>query len=207
MIEGPLATIGSQLAEVRDSLGTVHMKIPASEIVARAKRRRTRLGLSAVGATFAVLGLALGLTFPSGHQVQPVHVHVTAWTVDTNNDGTVTLNVHELTHAALLAQVLGKAGVPAVVTTAQCLNQQNQTALAQAVGALRSGSTGVVIDPAAIPSGTAILISVLQNYFPTLSGRWRYGGVGFGWGLVRTGAPLTCYGSGHGQFYYTGGTR
>jgi hypothetical protein len=205
MTDGPLATIGSQLAEVRDSLGTVHLETPVGEIVARARRRRTRLGLSGVGATFAVLGLALGLTFPSGHQVQPVHEHLTAWTVDTNNDGTVTLNVHELTHAALLAQVLGKAGVPAVVTTAQCLDVQNQTALAQAAGALRSGRTGVVIDPAAIPGGTRILISVLRAYIPAAAGGWRYAGMGFGWGLVKTGAQLSCPGS-EGKFYYTNRT-
>ncbi len=210
-----LSTVRTCLTEVSDSLGDVHMSTPASEIVARARRRRTRRWLSAVGATCAAVGLAVALTLSSGSQIRPVHVHLAAWSVDSNSNGTVTLTVHELTHAALLVRVLGEAGVPAVVTIhGQCLNLQNQHALAQS-GALRSGHAGVVINPAAIPSGTKILIGLIvanqvREWTPSTGWRHLHGNrvVGFGWGLVNSGEPLHCISTHHNTKYYsTSGTR
>jgi hypothetical protein len=195
-------------------LGEVPRSIPASEIFARARRRRLRRRLSAVAAACAAAGLAVGLMLPSGSQARPVHVHLAAWSVDTNSDGTVTLTVHELTHVALLVRVLGEAGVPAVVTIhADCLNPQNQNALARS-GALRSGRTGVIIHPTAIPSGTAILFGLVPAYasrYWTPSTGWVQGHgnqvVGFGWGLVSSGKPLHCAIAQHNREYYsTSGT-
>ena len=205
--DATLAAVRNHLTQVRGSLGGVHMNTPANEIVARARWRRTRHGL-AMGATLAVLGLALalGLGLPSGSQVRPVHVHLTAWSVDTNSNGTVTVDVHELTHAALLAKALGEAGVPAVVTTALCLDPQNQGALAKATGALRSGRTGVVIDPAAIPSGTELLFSILRVRVLSPDGEGQ-NGTGFGWGLVNSGAPLDCHASKPAKYYHTATTH
>lgn len=183
-----LTAVRNRLTEVRDSLGDVRMITPADEIVARGRRRRMRRGLSAVGAACAAVGLAVALALPSGSQARPVHVHLAAWSVDTNSNGTVTVTVHELTHAAQLERALAEAGVPAVVTPGQvCLNPQNQNALDKS-GALRSGRTGVVINPSAIPSGTEILFSLFYSH-----GYTRGKVVGFGWGLVNTGAPLHCH--------------
>jgi hypothetical protein len=210
-----LATVRNCLTEVRDSLGDVHMSTPVSEIVAGARRRRTRRWLATAGAACAAVTLAVALALPSGSQARPVHVHLAAWSVDSNSNGTVILTVHELTHAALLARVLGEAGVPAVIAlNAQCLNPQNQNALAQS-GALRSGHTGVVIKPAAIPSGTKILIGLisakhLSEWSPTTGWRHLHGNriAGFGWGLVNSGEPLHCISTHHNAKYYsTSGTR
>ena len=107
-----LTVIRDRLAEVRDSLGEVHRSIPASEIIARARRRRTRRWLATTGAACAAMGLAVALALPSGSQARPVHVHLAAWSVDSNSNGTVTLTVHELTHLALLVRVLGKPECP-----------------------------------------------------------------------------------------------
>jgi hypothetical protein len=210
MNDHALMVIRDRLGEVRDSLGEVRPSIPASEIIARAKKRRTRRWLATAGAACAAVGLTLGLVLPSGSQLRPVHVHLTAWSVDTNSDGTVTVTVHELTHPALLVRVLGEAGVPAIVAIhGQCLNAQNQNALARS-GALRSGHAGVVIHPAAIPSGTKILIGlILANQVRTWTpgAGWVRGHgdrvVGFGWGLVNNGKPLHCISTHHDAKYYS----
>lgn len=189
----------------------------AADVIARARRTRRRrrgLLLATAGAACAAVGLAAALALP-GSQARPVHVHLAGWSVDTNSNGTVSLTVHELTHVALLVRVLGEAGVPAVVTIhSDCLNPQNQRALDRSA-ALRSGRTGVVIHPAAIPSGTAILFGLAPAYasrYWTPSTGWVQGHgnriVGFGWGLVNTGNPLHCAIAQHDTEYYsTSGTR
>jgi hypothetical protein len=209
-----LTEIRDRLAEVRDSLGEVPRSIPASEIIARAKRRRTRRWLASAGGVCAAVGLAVGLVLPSGSQIRPVHVHLAAWSVDSNSNGTVTVTLHELTHAALLARMLGDAGVPAVIAlNAQCLNTQNQNALAQS-GALRSGHAGVVIHPEAIPSGARILIGLISGKYvsvwsPSTSWTHFHGNqaAAFGWGLVSSGKPLHCISTHRdAKYYYTSGT-
>jgi hypothetical protein len=179
-----LTVVRSRLTEVRDSLGDVHMTTPVAEIVSKGRRRRMRRGLSAVAAACAAVGLAVALALPSGSEARQVHVHLAAWSVDTSSDGTVTVTVRDMARAALLERVLAEAGVPAVVTPNRlCLNRQNQNALGRS-GALRSGRTGVVIHPSAIPSGTKILFSVFYTHGKL---------AGFGWGLVKAGAPLHCH--------------
>jgi hypothetical protein len=194
--------------------GEMPRNIPASEIITRARRRRRlRRGLSAVAAACAAAGLAVGLMLPSGSQARLVHVHLAAWSVDTNSNGTGTVTVHDLTHVALLLRLLRQAGVPAVVTIhVDCL--QNQNALTRS-GALRSGRAGVVITPAAIPSGTAILFGLVPAYAERTwspSTGWVQGHgtriMGFGWGLAYIGKPLHCAIAQHDTEYYsTGGTR
>jgi len=209
-----LTILRDRLAEVRDSLGEVPRSIPASEIIARARRRRACRWLATATTACAAIGLAVALALPSASQIRPVHVHLAAWSVDTNSNGTVTLTVHELTHAALLARVLGEAGVAAVIAlNAQCLNPQNQGALARS-GALRSGHAGVVIHPAAIPSGTKILIGLISAKYVSVwspSTGWQHfhGNrvAGFGWGLVNSGEPLHCISTHHDAKYYSSGTR
>ena len=56
--DGTLTALRNRLHEVRDSLGDVHMTVPASAIFAGAKKRRRR-GVAAAGAACAALGLAL----------------------------------------------------------------------------------------------------------------------------------------------------
>jgi hypothetical protein len=61
----------------------------------------------------------VALALSSGSQARPVHVHLAAWSVDTNSNGTVTVTVHQLAHPAKLQRTLARAGVPAVVTPGQ----------------------------------------------------------------------------------------
>ena len=204
-----LTALRHRLTEVRDSMSDVHMTVPDSAIFASAKQPRTRRGIAAaMTAVCAALGLALALVLPGG-QARAVHVHLAAWSVDTNSNGTVTVTVHELTHPALLARVLGEAGVPAVIAlNAECLNLHNQNALGRS-GALRSGHAGVVIHPAAIPSGARILFGLISAKYVSVwspSTGWQHfhGNrvVGFGWGLVSNGKPPHCISTHHDAKYY-----
>jgi hypothetical protein len=207
--ETTLTALRHRLTEVRDSMGDVHMTIPDSAIFTTAKKRRTRRGIAAaMTAVCATIGLAVALALPGG-QARAIHVHLAAWSVDTNSNGTVTVTVHELTHAALLARVLGEAGVPAVIAlNGQCLNLHNQSALVRS-GALRSGHAGVVIHPTAIPSNTRILFGLISAKYVSVwspSTGWQHSHgnrvAGFGWGLVSNGEPLHCISTHNDAKYY-----
>jgi hypothetical protein len=195
-----------RLNEARDCMSEVHMTVPDSAIFTSAAKRRTRRGLAvAVTAVCAAIGLTLGLVLPGGsasavHGVPPggsartVHVHLSAWSVDTNSNGTVTVTVHQLTHAAQLQHALAKAGVPAIVTFGkECLNTQNQDALRQAGVGLKVSvhPPGEIITPSQIPQGDKLLFSIIPAVTRSSSGKLTPGSA-FGWGLVKAGQPLHC---------------
>src|SRR5262252_2293783 len=113
--DATLTALASRLAEVRDSVSGVRMTRPASEIFAGAKKRRSRRVLAAAGAACAAIGIAVALTLPPGSQARPVHVHLAAWSVDTNPDGTVTFKLRSTSQPARLQRVVARAGVPAMV--------------------------------------------------------------------------------------------
>ena len=113
-----------RLAEAQHSLGDLPAGVPASEIFARVSKRRHRRAIAALTSACAVIGLALALVVPSGTQPKPVHVHLAAWSVDTNPDGTVTFKLRSVSHPARLQRVLAQAGVPAMVRSGEiCLAQ------------------------------------------------------------------------------------
>jgi hypothetical protein len=114
--------------------------------------------------------------------------------VNTNSNGTVTLTVRQLTHAAQLQRALAEAGVPAIVTFGkQCLNTQNQNALRQAGVTFKVSDhpPGDIITPTQIPPGTKLLFSLNLAVVHSSTGHITRG-VGFGWGLVKAGQPLHC---------------
>jgi len=192
--DAALTALKDRLGQVRDELDDVHMSIPADDIFARARTRRTRRWITAAGAVCAAAGLAVGLLLPSGTGARSVHIHLAAWSVNTNPNGTVTLTVRQLTHAAQLQRALAEAGVPAIVTFGeQCLNTQNQNALQKAGVTFKVSAhpPGEIITPSQIPAGTKLLFSLnLAVTHSSTGGTTR--GVGFGWGLVKTGQPLHC---------------
>jgi shikimate 5-dehydrogenase len=115
--------------------------------------------MAALAAGCAAIGVALALVLPGG-QARAVHVHLAAWSVDTNGNDTVTVTVRQLTRAAQLQRALAEAGVPAVVTfREECLNTQNQNALTRAGVRLRVSvhPPGEIITPSEIRSGTKLL--------------------------------------------------
>jgi len=117
-----LATITERLTEARDALHGEHMNVPASEIFARDRRRRGRLGLAAAGSACAAAGLAVALTAATGGparapdgSVAPRPAQLAAWTVQSNPDGSVTFTLNNTSHPAKLQRTLARVGVRAVV--------------------------------------------------------------------------------------------
>ena len=114
----------NELSDMRESLlgegaglAGVHMDRPAEAVMARGQRLRLRRrllrGLS--GVTAASAALALALTLPGGAGFRQVHVNEADWSVNTNQDGTVTLQVRKAADPVRLETVLGQAGVTATV--------------------------------------------------------------------------------------------
>src|SRR5215472_18500806 len=115
----------NELSEMRESLiaeradlAGVLMSRPAEEVMARGRtlrlRRRLLRGLSGVTAASAAMALALALP-PGGAGFRQVHVNEAAWSVNTNQDGTVTLQVRKAADPVRLESVLSQAGVTATV--------------------------------------------------------------------------------------------
>jgi len=198
-----------RLNEVRDCMSDVHMTVPDSTIFATASKRRTRRGLSAVlTAACVAIGLTLGLLLPGG-PAPAVHVHLAAWSVGSNSNGTVTVTVRQLTHAGQLQHALAKAGVPAMVTfRKECLNNENQNALQKAGVAFKVSvrPTGEIITPSQIPHGDKLLFSIITVTVRSSSGSVTHGR-GFGWGLVKAGHPLQCTVEKIADIYPRAGTR
>lgn len=113
-----------RLTGVRESLGDVHMTVPASEIFTGAAKRRAWRGAAAVTAACAAVGLALALVLPAGSHPRAVHVHLAAWSVDTRANGLVTFTLHNTSQPRRLEHVLAEAGVPAMIRWGEiCLAQ------------------------------------------------------------------------------------
>ena len=122
--------VKSGLTEACDSLSTVHMAIPASEIMARSDeaRRHRRLGVLAGAGGLAAVAVAVGTALPASH---PTASHpasgpsarMAAWTVDRQADGIIHVKFFgEFRDPAALQRTLRADGVPASVTF---IGQQN----------------------------------------------------------------------------------
>jgi hypothetical protein len=191
-----LAAIKDRLAEVRDSVGDVRPSIPASEIIARARRRRVGRRLipgmtGAAGAAVAVMAL-----LPAGHLAshQP-RVRVAAWIVVHQPGGIIHVTIRELRDPAGLQAALRADGVPASVSFGN--GQQTACRPYPGGGFNTSGNpalinsvfpqTGVNIRPSALPSGTGVLLAFSQ--------RSRHGVPGIGVEVAVVQASRQCTGS------------
>ena len=171
-----LTVIKDRLAGVRDSVEEVYPSIPASEIVARARRSRVRRRLiPAMAGMLALAGaaaLAVTTLAPTSHHPQ---VQLAAWTVVTQPGGTVSVTIRELRDPGGLQSRLRADGVPATVTFE---NQQNPAchpwpgaalygmhtpagnALFNNVFPPQPEQSGViVIRPSALPSGGGVQLT------------------------------------------------
>ncbi|GAA3814177.1 hypothetical protein GCM10022226_38800 [Sphaerisporangium flaviroseum] len=113
------------LGTVRDAMTGVHMRTPVQALVAAGRsRRRRRIGGVAAGAALAT-GLALTPAIGSPQVNAPpvatgneVHMHLAAFSVDTNPDGTVTVKLtkSESLDPEIMQRTLAQAGIPAQIT-------------------------------------------------------------------------------------------
>ena len=246
-----LTALRHRLTEVRDSLGDVHMAIPASEIFARDRRRHARHRQAAAVVAVAAVAVAVSVALPASHLMPASHppasrpasgpgVRLAAWTVTRKADGSIQVSMfRQLRGQAelqLLQRTLRADGVPASVTFTGRQNPACQPYPSSSWGLLtrvfgggfyRGGNpyqdkgpltrvlpygggsykdnpykdspqqTGVVIHPAALPSGAGVQIAVMRGIPPGPSGPWPYpkgSGHGVvGWNLVK--ASPQCTGS------------
>jgi hypothetical protein len=187
-----LTAMRTSLTRVKDSLTDVHMDQPPAAITARARARRLRRALPAVGAAGLALSIGLALTLPGSPQAaRTVHVNLEAWSVNTTSAGLVDVTIREAKDPALLRQALADAGVPAILTFGKVCTATSGD-LPQLLQVLsKSGGTGDVvltINPAAMPAGSELVIGIREQGQPGS----RQGLVA-GFGLIKDGSPLACH--------------
>ena len=201
----------SLIAETGDLAGMDRGR-PADQVMARGRvlrqRRRLMTGLSGMAAVGAVLALVLALPF-GGAGPRPVHVNLTAWSVNTNPGGTVTFKLKRLSDPAQLQHVLAEAGVPAIVRWGQNCREQRRIVGAPAARIVSEKYVGgprgrferagvrllpayaYTITPSAMPRGARFVISAgrlpaSERHNPRIVGPW------IDWALVPAGARVTC---------------
>jgi hypothetical protein len=170
-----LITIKDRLVELRDSLGEAHPSIPASEIIARARRQRARRRLISgmTGGMALAAGAAVAVTaLPASHPASPQpRVQLAAWTVAHKPGGLIHVTIRQLRDQAGLQAALRADGVPASVSFG---NGQQTACRSYPGGGLRTSANqalissvfpepGVNIRPSALPGGTGVLLAFSQN--------------------------------------------
>jgi len=195
------------LDALRDSLDDVTLSVPVERIVAdgRARRRRRRVGVAAVGVV-AAAGLALGVPGlghpstapPAGGGAEPA-----AFTVDKRSDGTVEVTWSKEAYfkdPAGLQRALRDAGFPVLVKTGVfCKGPGDHTPVDEhgtgaGVDGVRKGvrkDDGTVVfvyDPAAMPAHTQLFIGYLNKAQLAVT----HGQPGSVERLVPTDAKLNC---------------
>jgi hypothetical protein len=117
----------------------------------------------------------------------PVHIHLAAFSVDTQPGGTVALTVSraQVFDPAAMTKALAQAGVPALVTVGRVCQDGPTAILNQVISAPRTqpdGDTVTTITPSALPAGMELSI----GYFSVPSG------AGVHITIVPVQGPLTC---------------
>jgi hypothetical protein len=172
---------GAYLAETPDS------------IMDRARRRLLRRGAAGASMGAAVLAIGLGTVFGAGSHPagaaagQAVHISQDGWSVSTGSHGIVHITIRELANPAQLRKALAKAGVPArvVVGTLCSAKGGNIPGNNGAIVVTRHrGQLSLAINPARMPRGSELLISVVIE---------RHQDVAIGFSLIRNGAALSCH--------------
>jgi hypothetical protein len=166
----PIRTDDELATAVRESVTSVHMTIPAEQIVSRSRtiRARRRIPLVA-GALAGVAGAALAVTVlqPSSHQPShPATAQLTAWTVTSQANGDIRITIRELRDPAGLQSTLRADGLPVNVSfsgpplSTSCQPYPTNKSQLSSVGEFHPGdkSAVLVIHPSAIPQGAGVSI-------------------------------------------------
>jgi hypothetical protein len=160
--------------------------------------RRTSPLVPVLGVVVA-LAIAVGATIalsrsdaPRTVAVGAVHVHLAAFSVDTDAGGTVTvtLNRNEISDPEALRQALAQADVPTVINVGSvCYNPHpDRGEFFQVVALHQSGPDGtdvMVITPSKMPSGSKLSIGYIPNGHNAIVDGVRFT-------LLMDGLPVTC---------------
>jgi hypothetical protein len=165
-------------AAVRQSVGGVHMSVPAEDIISRARAIRSRRQIPAAAAALTVAaGAALAVTSLAapGH---PAPVQLTAWTVAKKPGGAVQVTIREMRDPAGLQRRLRADGVPVTVRFASQVPLRSQLPgdclyyplpphqIARLMDRIfpqstnASGQTAFTVNPSAIPARAGLWINV-----------------------------------------------
>jgi hypothetical protein len=181
------------LGLVAKSFDDVHMdREPAGILMRGGSLRRRRRAVPAIAATGAAAAIALAVVLPStgtGTSAitaagrQAVNVDLAAWSVHTSADASVTLTVREIKDTDRLRAVLAQAGIPAYVwdftvgsAPPACRGENGMPQLVQVLQPHRvpgTKQTSVTIDPAKMPKGSALVITVITYDPPSADGVTR----------------------------------
>ncbi len=166
----PTMTDDELAAAVRESVTSVHMTIPAEQIVSRSRTIRTRQRMPLVAGTLAgVAGAALAVTalLPSSSQPgHPATARLTAWTVDSQANGNIRITIRELRDPAGLQRTLRADGLPVNVSFSgpplnpSCQPYPASKGQSRSVAQFHPGqnSAVLVIRPSALPDGAGLFI-------------------------------------------------
>jgi hypothetical protein len=168
------------LAAVREDFAGIRMNTQAGAILAGggSLRRRRRLAYG-TGATALAAAAAISAAWLApGSSGTTSHAELTAWTVQKQADGTIEVTIHDLLNLAGLQQKLNADGVSAEVISdthypAACVDREAMTqdmASVITLGPAVPGQYALVIHPAAIPSGSKLLLDVTHLTTVTSAG-------------------------------------
>jgi hypothetical protein len=183
------------LTAVREDFAGVRMNTEAGAILADGsslRRRRHRRLAYGAGATALAAAISAASLTP-GSSGTTSHAEMAAWTVQQQANGTIDVTIHDLLNLAGLQQNLNADGVPAEVISdahypAACVDREAMTADMASVitlGPAVPHEYAFVIHPAAIPSGSKLLLDVTHLINVNSGGTTTTGGVNIGrlWGL------------------------
>jgi hypothetical protein len=176
------------LAAVREDFAGVRMNTEAGAILAGGgslrRRRRRRLAYSAGAMALAAAAAISAASLTWGSSGTTSHAELTAWTVQEQPNGTIDVTIHDLLNLAGLQQELSADGVPAEVISdthypAACVDReamQEDMASVIKLGPAVPDGYAFVIYPAAIPSGSKLLLDVTHLTTVTSGGATTTGG-------------------------------
>lgn len=164
---------------VRQSVGGVHMDVPAEDIISRARAIRSRRQIPAAAAALTVAAgaaLAVMSLAAPGH---PAPARLTAWTVAKKPGGAVRVTIRELRDPAGLQRRLRADGIPAIIrfdsnpplpsqlprpcqyyrVPPRQIARLTLRIFPQSANA--SGQTAFTIDPSVIPAPVGLWINVI----------------------------------------------
>jgi hypothetical protein len=184
------------LAAVREDFAGIRMNTEAGAILTDGgslrRRRRRRLAYGTGATALAAVAAISAASLTPGSSGTTSHAELTAWTVQKQANGTIDVTIHDLLNLAGLQQKLYADGVPAEVISdthypAACVDREamkEDMASVITLGPAVPNEYAFVIHPAAIPSGSKLLLDVTHPIVTSGGIAATTGGVGDRlWGL------------------------